>query len=321
MFYETILSQIFENIQSNQTIHCGLANNNCTIICQTHNSCQSSTFYLHNNNALLLCSGLQSCESLKIFGINATSLSIKINGTQAFQFSIVMIHSSVENTIIHCSGLEACTNSSFYYKNTGNVTHSCENNACHRSLISSLQSKMIQLRCGSSINDISCSEMDFYVPINSSYTSVINILGIPQSFHIYSIHGFGNLQIICSDRSDYYGIHADIYLIFGKSYQSIHSIDDSMCMDKSLNISDDQNIEIIFYDKHKPNFNLTGDNVLLFILYDDASSILDIQSDQTIDLYIICVDTIYFSTCNNLLFDLSAIQNTTVIANNADSIS
>ena len=95
-------SQSFENPGGNSIITCGLTEA-CNIVCNTPNACEFSQFYLYSNDAYIECSGQLSCQSVKIFSINATSITLNLNGINAFQNGIVYIKQPNQNIVTHCN--------------------------------------------------------------------------------------------------------------------------------------------------------------------------------------------------------------------------
>eukprot|EP01084_Bolivina_argentea_P057457 104978_1 len=314
--------QLFENPNSNSIITCGLIES-CQIICNQANSCESSEFYLYSNDAYIECSGQSSCKSLKIFSINTTSLTLYLNGTNAFLYGIAHIQQSNSNITTHCLNQQSCEEASFYYNGVGqNVKHYCKNiGSCNGGLISALPIDVIYIECDA------CNNMDIYTPISNTDISIINIISNILSTHIYSIHGLTNLNIICNGNCTNNVIN-DMYIIYGINYQSYCAIYDISCM-QSININtigyqQNDNIDIKYrFDGDYNRLILNNQNILLFILpsqgINHTSNIVQ-PSQSSSYIHVVCVDNIHYPSCNNIQFNFSLTNHAILTANNAQSI-
>eukprot|EP01083_Nonionella_stella_P019234 53445_1 len=313
-----VSSQSFENPAINSTILCGLTES-CAIICESANSCEGAEFYLYSNDAYIECSGPSSCKSLQIISLNATSFALHVSGYNAFSYGVAWVQQPNQHVIVRCVHDLTCQSSSFYYNGIGQTAdHYCAHNgSCASALISAIPIHTIHLICDAAF---ACDSMDVYTPIHRYNTSIIHINAIATSTHIYSMHGLYNLNITCNESC---AETNQIYIIYGKEYQSYCAIHDVSCMQSTEIQSvafNEGDIAIVYNDDR---MDLSDTETVLFMLYTPNNTVTPNGiTSQGISSYIhvVCVDQIHYPSCDNIHFNFSLSNDAVLTANNARSM-
>eukprot|EP01083_Nonionella_stella_P107861 312919_1 len=87
IFHLFCMSKALEFIVNplSSTVSCGI-NDNCTVICNTTQSCKDKSFYFYNHSIDIHCSAQDACRSAKIFTSNVQSFTATITGVNSFVY-------------------------------------------------------------------------------------------------------------------------------------------------------------------------------------------------------------------------------------------
>eukprot|EP01083_Nonionella_stella_P156898 508633_1 len=110
--------------QDNSSVKCGRVDD-CTIICDTSNACESVTVHVSTNLVSIECTGASSCLYMKITSDYVPTLNITATGTGSLSNAVIVIESTNSNVYTLCSADNACTSTTFFYQNNQSVTHTC----------------------------------------------------------------------------------------------------------------------------------------------------------------------------------------------------
>eukprot|EP01083_Nonionella_stella_P270398 915631_1 len=109
--------------QDNSSLKCG-ETEDCTIICDTSNACDSVTVHVSTNcNFVSIeCTGVSSCLYMTITSDYVPALNITATGTGSLSNAVIVIDSTNGNVYTLCSADNACTSATFFYQNKQSVT-------------------------------------------------------------------------------------------------------------------------------------------------------------------------------------------------------
>ena len=302
----------------------------CLLQCNGIESCKSSMF-IATNVINLKCNGVESCSSMTILSTNIITMNMFFNGIRSFSDGKLLSNDTDSRITTRCNGIYSCYNSQFHYHGIEGSydihnTHSCNNNnSCSYTSIYAFSA--IELSCNG-VDYVSCEWMDIFLPfdIEELQHVFLEFQGYRDNpIFIYSIFGIDRRDnVVCTDCG-----WENIWLIYGISYDKLCQISED-CFNTmqiyqdnvdNVNILDTYTINIDGTYQYDLDFtkNVAFDQNVLIILSnigDTYDVLIPPQSNNKSGIIsIFCLDS---SSCSNLIFNLSSIQNG-VITNSASS--
>eukprot|EP01083_Nonionella_stella_P120605 361491_1 len=215
---------------SSSTVSCG-TNDNCTVICNTTESCKKKTFYFYNHSIHIQCSATDACKEAKIFTSNVQSFTAIMEAFHSFHMGTLWTSSTDMDIHVQCgpssSDYQECFNARFYYLNQGQSNHSCDgDHSCRRSTIHAVSP--VALVCKGAQ---SCYRASFVLPSNeqlneqSSLTVYSGYTTTISTMKVYSLYPFTNF--IAADGTALDAIH----FVYGMRFNQYCIVSDTSCMD------------------------------------------------------------------------------------------
>lgn len=222
----------------------------------------------------------------------------------------------------------------FHYNGPGTmVQHRCDGpSSCQNSVISALLIESVNVDCAHSS---ACDGTDIYTPLHAGALSMIHIADPINFINIYSLNGLANVTVVCDTGQwiDDRTVSA-VNILYGMGYTHLCVLGgDCMQSDivRSQSLIDDTSYGIIIADLEDLNdVRISEKQIMLFLI---RSKIVSdnrlnrklpamIRSNESVSsVHVVCVDTAYHRSCDDIHFDFTSAQSASLTASNARDIS
>eukprot|EP01083_Nonionella_stella_P280304 953550_1 len=245
IFHLFCMSKALEFIVNplSSTISCG-TNDNCTVICNTTQSCKDKSFYFYNHSIDIHCSAQDACRSAKIFTSNVQSFTANMTGY--YSFGTGRLYTSKTDTDVHVQcgpghgsdlNLQTCSGAHFYYLNHGQSTHTCWGSmTCRMSMIHGISA--VTLICKGPWAAKPCMRTSFVLSSDeqqNQQSSLVVYEGYADqvgTMRVYSLYPFTNFS-----SADGIALN-DIHFIYGMRFNQYCIVSDTLCMNAVPNNTD-----------------------------------------------------------------------------------
>eukprot|EP01083_Nonionella_stella_P000535 1516_1 len=295
--------------KDNSSVKCGKTED-CTIICDTSNACESVTVHVSTNLVSILCTGASSCLYMTITSVYVPALNITATGIGSLSNATIVIDSTNGNVYTLCSADNACTSTTFFYQNNQSVTHTCRGeDACAGAMIHAATT--IQYHSDRDHKDaLGLNSLPIHViwPTETILIQQSKWLQYSQSLQILFL---ANTQIMPNFTCFADDICAT-QIIYGTTFAQhcLYSQDDDSCSHAILWYDEPYDAGAIQhrYQFFEPETLVFEANTIITVLHPIPlnESIVFASNDDDIHISMICI------YCINAAFDLSSISRVTM---------